>query len=324
MSGYGPPYKTPMPTPTDALLRYRPWTGELRPPAFASVAMARFALRLLLRRKLFWAVYSLAALVFFFYFYMQYLVVWVQQQAADKTAMVAGVPVRISEFTKFLDRFNLNGTAHTFANFIWFEGYVAMIVLALAGAVLVGNDFHHGSLPFYLSKPIGRRHYVLGKVLGVGAFVNLITTLPALVLFIQAGLLYDWRTYYLDNWRLLVGILGYGAVLTTTLGLLLVATAVMVRRTVPLVMIWVGVFVLGRALGGFLAEVQRLGPTWRLLDLWNDLYLIGLFLLGADIAPAKTGFDQPPVWQAAAVCAAVCGGSWLYLRRRVRAVEIVS
>jgi predicted TIM-barrel fold metal-dependent hydrolase len=42
------------------------------------------------------------------------------------------------------------------------------------------------------------------------------------------------------------------------------------------------------------AEVQRLGPTWRLLDLWNDLYLIGLFLLGADIDPAKTGFDQPP------------------------------
>ena len=49
-----------------------------------------------------------------------------------------------------------------------------MIVLALAGSVLVGNDFHHGSLPFYLSKPIGRRHYVLGKCLGVGAFVNLI------------------------------------------------------------------------------------------------------------------------------------------------------
>ena len=43
-----------------------------------------------------------------------------------------------------------------------------MIVLALAGSVLVGNDFRFGSLPFYLSKPLGRWHYVLGKCLAVG------------------------------------------------------------------------------------------------------------------------------------------------------------
>jgi ABC-type transport system involved in multi-copper enzyme maturation permease subunit len=313
-----------MSTPTESLLRYRPWKGELRPPGFASVAMARFALRLLLRRKLFWALYGLVLVVFAFYFFGQYWVVWVQQFTAEKTVLIAGARIRISDFTKFLDVFNLNGSAYTFANFIWFEGYMAMIVLALAGAVLVGNDFHHGSLPFYLSKPIGRRHYVLGKVLGVGAFVNLMTTLPAIVLFIQAGLLYDWRTYYLDNFHLLLGILGYGAVLTITLGLLLVATAVMVRRTVPLVMIWTGIFVLCRTLAAFLAEVQRLGPTWRLIDLWNDLYLIGLFLLGGERTEAKTGAEQPPVWQAAIVVAAVCAGSWLYLRRRIQAVEVVS
>jgi ABC-type transport system involved in multi-copper enzyme maturation permease subunit len=313
-----------MPTPTESLLRYRPWKGELRPPLVASVAMARFALRQLLRRKLFWFLYGLAGLIFFFYFYMQYLMVWVQQQAAEKTAMVGGVPVRISEFTKFLDRLNLNGTAHTYANFIWFEGYIGMIVLALAGAVLVGNDFHHGSLPFYLSKPIGRRHYVLGKVFGVGALITLLTTLPALVLFIQAGLLYDWRTYYLDNIHLFFGILGYGAVLTLTFGLLLVATAVMVRRTVPLVMIWAGIFVLCRALAVFLSDVQRFGRTWRLIDLWNDMYLIGLYLLGGERTADKIGFDPPPVWQATIVVGCVCVASALYLRRRIRAVEVVS
>ena len=67
-----------------------------------------------------------------------------------------------------------------------------MIVLALAGAVLVGNDFHHGSLSFYLSKPLGRRHYALGKGLAAAGFINLITTLPAFILYVQAGLLYDW------------------------------------------------------------------------------------------------------------------------------------
>jgi ABC-type transport system involved in multi-copper enzyme maturation permease subunit len=313
-----------MPTPTDSLLRYRPWKGEFRPPLFGAFALARAGLTILIRRKLFWAVYALAGLVFFFYFYMQYLVIWVQQQAGDRTAVVAGVPVRLSEFTKFLDRVNMNGTAETFVNFIWFEGYVAMIVLALAGAVLVGNDFHHGSLPFYLSKPISRRHYVLGKVLGVGGFVNLLTTVPAVALWVQAGMLKGWETYYLDNFHLLLGILGYGAVLTLCLGLLLVASAVLVRRTVPLVMIWCGVFVLCRALADFLANNQSLGPAWRLIDLWNDLYLVGLWLLGVEPTEARSGFEQPPVWQAAAVVGAVCAASWVFLQTRIRAVEVVA
>lgn len=315
-----------MPTPTDALLRYRPWKGRFRPPLFAAFAMARSSLIILLRRKLFWAVYALAGLVFLAYFFLQYFAIWLKQYATDQRVVVAGMSLSVGDLTRLLDRFfdrvNLAGTAHTFANFIWFEGYVTMIVLALAGAVLVGNDFHHGSLPFYLSKPIGRRHYVLGKVLGVGAFVNLLTTLPAVLLWLQAGLLHGWERYYPDNLPVLAGILGYGAVLTFTLSPLLVATAVLVRRTVPLVMVWCGLFVLGRALAEFLGE--QISPSFRLLDLWNDLYLVGLWLLGADRGRDRTGADQPAVWQAAVVIGLVCAASWAYLRGRVRAVEVVS
>ena len=39
-----------MTNPTDPLLRYRPWKGELNPPVYASLAMARSSLRLLFRR----------------------------------------------------------------------------------------------------------------------------------------------------------------------------------------------------------------------------------------------------------------------------------
>lgn len=312
-----------MSTPTDNLLRYRPWKGDLRPPVFSSLAIARAGLTVLLRRKLFWAVYALAGLIFFAYFFGQYAVVWVKQYTGNKTVAVMGVPLRVSEFTRLLDEVHLNGDAETFANFIWFEGYVAMIVLALAGAVLVGNDFHHGSLPFYLSKPIGRRHYVLGKALGIGGFVNLLTTVPAVLLWIQAGMLLGWQTYFADNVRLLIGILGYGAVLTVTLSLLLVATSVLVRRTVPLVMVWCGLFVLCRALAEFLASTQK-QAAWRLIDLWNDMYLVGLWLLGLEATEARTGGEQPPVWQAAAVLACVCAACWLFLQRRIRAVEVVA
>ena len=312
-----------MTNPTDQLLRYRPWKGELNPPVYASVAMARSSLRLLFRRKVFWALYALALMIFFFFFYAQYLVVWIQQQAASQTVNVGAVPVRLSELTKFLDKLNLNGSPHTFGNFIWFEGHIVMIVLAFAGAVLVGNDFHHGSLPFYLSKPIGRKHYVLGKLLGIGAFINLMTTIPALALFFQAGLLYEWKSYYIDNFPVLLGILAYGLLLTVVLSLLLVATSVWVRRTVPLIMIWSGLFILGRTVANFLVEVQTFSPLWRLVDLWNDLYLIGLWFLQADFGSNNLGSNPEP-WQAALVVTGLCLACLIYLRKRIQAVEIVS
>lgn len=307
---------------TDALLRYRPWRGTPRGPLYASLAMARAALTLLARKRLVWGLGALGLLVFFTFFYAQYLAVYVTTVLETDTVRFAGIPVSARNLTRFLDRLALNGTAHTFGNFIWWQGYVLVIVLALAGSLLVGNDFAHGSLPFYLSKPIGRRHYVLGKCLAVGALVNLFATGPAVLLWVEAGLLFDWHTYYVENARLLAGILGYGAVLTVALSLMLVATAVLVRRTVPLVMLWMGLFALLPMLSGWLVDATK-EELWRLIDVWNSLYLCGLHCLGAGHDTIRPE-PQPEFGWAWAAVAGVTGVSALYLRRRVQAVEIVT
>ena len=306
---------------TDTLLRYRPWRGVPHGPLLASVAMARVSLKLMIRRKLLWGLFALGLLVFFFFFYAQYLVVWITNQLATETVRFAGIPVTIGNLTKFLDRLHLNGTAHTFGNFIWFQGYVLVIVLALAGSVLVGNDFFHGSLPFYLSKPIGRWHYILGKCLAIAAFINVMATFPAMLLWFEAGLLYDWHSYYLDHFDLLLGILGYGLVLSVALSLLVVATAVWVRRTVPMVMVWMGLFVFLRMLAAWLTEALK-DERWRLLDLWNNLYLCGLSCLGAEHETVRPP-PQPAYSDAWLVVGGVCVACLIYLRRRVQAVEII-
>ena len=110
--------------------------------------------------------------------------------------------------------------------------------------------------------------------------------------------------------------------LTVTLSLLVVATAVWVRRTVPMVMVWMGLFVLLRMLGAWLVDGLK-DERWRLIDLWNNLYLCGLWCLGADHD------DDPPAAAAGVLArrgswsAAVCAACLLYLRRRIQAVEIV-
>ena len=253
-------------------------------------------------------------LVFFFFFFTRTCRLTRTNSTTETVRFMASGD---GNLTKFFERL-INGTAFTFGNFIWYQGYILVIVLALAGSVLVGNDFFHGSLPFYLSKPIGRWHYVLGKCLAIGALINLLTTLPAVLLWVEAGLLYDWETYYLNNLGLLAGIIGYGLTLTITLSLLVVATAVWVRRTVPLAMIWMGSSFLPmlRLAGG-----RDEGRTLAVIDLWNTLPVWAVVPGGGARVGAAT--PQPEYWEAWVAVGAVCAVCLLYLRRRIQAVEIV-
>ena len=178
-----------------------------------------------------------------------------------------------------------------------------MIVLALAGAVLVGNDFHHGSLPFYLSKPIGRWHYVLGKCLAAGLFVNLLTTLPgpgALHPGRPAVRLADVLPRQLAGAarhpRLRGGAHRHAESAARGDGRVGAADGAAGDGVD-------GLFVLCRMLAAFLVDGQRLDPRWRLIDLWNDLYLVGLWCLGADREHGPPG-DQPQPWEAAVVVGA--------------------
>ncbi len=147
------------------------------------------------------------------------------------------------------------------------------------------------------------------------------TTLPALVLYVQYGLLESW-SYFIDRGYLFFGILGYGLVLTVSLTLILLATALWLRRTVPLVMAWTTLFFFLRQLGQLLVDGLRFGARWRLIDLWNDAGLIGARLLRVD--PRSIRADFQPAWPEAAL---VLGGVSLlcltYLVLRIRAVEIV-
>jgi ABC-type transport system involved in multi-copper enzyme maturation permease subunit len=303
-------------------LSYRPYRGRLRGPLSAAWAIGRSGLHTILRRKLFWGLYGCGLLIFLFFFFGQYLLRYLGSQLGEQTITLSPTSrIRVNPaemLTYFEKQLKVNGSGETYRNVIWYEGFVVMIVLALAGSVLVGNDFRFGSLPFYLSKPLGRWHYVLGKCLAVAVFVNMLTTVLALVLWLEYGFLApDWG-YLLTTGHLILGILGYGAVLTVLLSLLLVATASWLRRTVPMVMVWSALFVFARGLRDMLERMRPDEPRWRLVDLWYDAYLVGDWCLGL---PQEAG--QPPVREAALVLAAVVVACLIYLNRRIRAVEVV-
>jgi len=310
---------SPLTTHQPSLLHYRPWRGQFRSAAWSVWPIARVSLAMIFRRKLFWGLYALGLLIFFIFFFGQYLLAWAETQAEEQTIKVGPIPIEPSRLIHQLrDGLRFNGSGYTFRNFFWYQGYMVMIVLAMAGSILIGNDFQFGSLPFYLAKPMHRWHYLLGKCLAVAVFVNLMTTLPALVLFVQFGLLDSW-SYFADNGRLFAGILGYGLLLTVCLSLMIVSMAVWLRRTVPLIMTWTTVFIFCRLLGAALVEGFRYHPRWRLMDLWNDSYLIGSACMGVALDPNR----QPAVWEALLLLGALALLCLIYLNLRIRAVEVV-
>jgi ABC-2 type transport system permease protein len=306
-----------------SLLHYRAWRGEFRTPVWSVWPIARVAVGTIFRRKLFWGIYALGLMVFCLFFFGQYLLEWARDQIGEDSVLVGPYRARPAELIDFLgDRLKLNGSAETFSNFIWYQGYIVMVVLALAGSILVGNDFQFGSLPFYLSKPLASWHYLVGKCLAVALFVNLMTTLPALALWVQYGCLQHSWDYFFSSWHLFFGILGYGLLLTGFLSLLLVATAGWLRRTVPLIMMWTTVLFFCRLVGNVLVLTMGYDARWRLIDLWHDLYLLGCLCLGMayEQVPLK---PHPPALEAALVLGVICLLCLTYLVLRIRAVEVV-
>ncbi|MEZ6142691.1 MAG: ABC transporter permease subunit [Zavarzinella sp.] len=308
-------------------LKYRAGSTDRSGPWAGTLAIARTSFAMLTRRRMFWVLFIISMLIFTFYFFAQYLQVFLEQRVSATEIRTGGIFGRMMKpdiAVKLLrDALHMNGTTDTYGDFIWTEGYIAVIILAFAGSILIGSDFQHNSLPFYLSKPIGRRHYVFGKVLAVGVVINCMTTLPALVLFIQYGFIDTWR-YYIKEFRLALGIIAYGSAITVVLSLLLIMVATWVRRTVPIVLIWTAMFVLSRLIQRWLVDGLELSPRWRLIDVWNNLYLFGMWCMGHPHSKIRPTDDpQPAYWEATAVLVGITLFSIWYLQRRVRAVEVI-
>jgi len=248
-----------------------------RPAWFAVWPIARTALHLVFRRKLFWLLFAVALMSFLSMFGAIYLLATLRQQFPE-------VEKIITSMLKDLD-----GSGITFLNFMLAQGTVTMILLAFAGSVLAGNDHSRGGLMFYLSRRIGIIHYALGKLLAIGLLISLTTTLPALVLFLEYGLLGEPGKYFREKYAIAFGILGYGAILSVAVGLLLFALVSWMPKPVPLVMLWGGLFVFLPVLSEVLSEELN-NDQWGLLNFWRDVYILGSRCFGKvdDLLPGAT------------------------------------
>lgn len=283
---------------------YRTWDGERRSAWWSCLSLVRVGLSLMFRRWIFWILIGLGLMNFLFHFTFIYL--------------KATLTVQNGDFGRFLDNFKVTGTGDAYADFMFAQATICALLLAFAGSTLVGSDYRQGGMIFYLSRGIGRWHYIFGKLLTIAAVVTLVTTLPALVLYVEYGTFSNSLDYFFENPRIAGGILGYGAVLAIVQSLMVFAIAAWVPRTVPLVMTWLGVFVLLKGLAEAMRSIDG-NRMWLLLGFWDDMHRVGRWCFGS-LKESR----PPTLVQCLVVLGSLCVVSLLLILRRVRAVEVVS
>jgi ABC-2 type transport system permease protein len=254
-------------------LGYRPWRGVRRSQLLRFWPIARKGLYLVFKKRVFRVFLVLGLLNFLFLSAVIYLQAQVEGKIGSRM------------FPRMREAFPFTGAGEAYQDFIYRQGMVVMMMLGLGGGLLVGNDFRSNALPFYLSKPIGKVHYFLGKLAAGAVLAGLLTLAPALALFVQYGAFTESFAYYTENLRLLGAIAAYGGLVSVSSALFILAVASVFKRTVPIILVWGGLFVLLPATVEIIRNIyqDRGYPEpwrWALLDLWADQRWLARSLFG--------------------------------------------
>jgi hypothetical protein len=291
-------------------VNYHGWHGRLRSPWLSCLAIVRVALLQVLRRKSYWLVLGLGLLHFVF--------IWAVIYAVTQLDL----PPRAEELFTEAVGFSAEGNAIHDSGYIQFmnrQNIPVMMLLAFSGSLIVGSDFRLKSLPFFLSRRIDRRHYIVGKLLAVSAVIVMITVLPALLLFIEYGAFTSSFDYWFSNWKLVGSILGYGAVMCVVLSIWLVALSAYLQRMAPIAITWASLFVLSKLLVRQLMSMQE-SEYWVLLDPWHNIQAAGRLCFG--VYTDRHELDM--AWASFIILAVVTTFAMCALVHRVRAVDIVN
>jgi ABC-2 type transport system permease protein len=89
-------------------------------------------------------------------------------------------------------------SAQTFRDFLGQQDFFVFVITVYVGAGLIANDRRANALQIYLSKPLMRSEYILGKLAVLFTFLVLVTLVPALLLLLLK-VLFDGSFLFLKN-----------------------------------------------------------------------------------------------------------------------------
>ena len=225
--------------------------------------------------------------------------------------------VRLYVGANFTQAAFLAATPATFRDFLGWQGIFIFFVTILIGAGLIADDRRTNALQIYLSKPLTRLDYVVGKLLAIAAFLVFVTIVPGVLLLFLQMLFAGSTEFVRANLYLLPATLVSGAaqVLVASLAILALSALSTSRRFVAI--LYAGLIFFSEGLQRALIESTG-SRLWALLSPGDTLAVV------ADSAFRTPPPEPVPLAAALAVLAGLLVTSVVVLQWRIRGVEVVA
>ena len=301
---------------------YGAYEGESQTSWSRFLVIPRYALREVFKSKLFTTIFILC----FIYPLIATIIVYLHHNANA----LALLQINVRELLPI--------DASFFRTFLEVQGGFAFILTVLVAPPLISRDLSNNALPLYLSRPLSRTEYVLGKMTVVAFLLSLVTWIPGLILFFfqasLAGLAWLWSNLWITG-AIFVGFMAW----IILLSLLALAVSSLVKWRVVASGALLGMFFVPSAFGQiinqlFLTRAGHLISMWATMNsIWRGLF--GLFeretgrITGKVVHPIYDGqfldiaLLEPPLWASWLVIIAVCAICVWLLSYKVRAYEVI-
>ena len=272
---------------------YRRYAGQRQPDGQAWKVIAATGIRTIIRKRLFLGLLLLAWIPFVVGAVMVYL------------------NANFPQFTL------LSMTAQRFREFLDTQGFFVFVITVWAGAGLIADDKRANALQLYLSKPLTRLEYVIGKLVVLAVFLLLVTWVPALLLLLLQVAFTGSFTFLRDNLYLFPAVTLFSFVQVLLASLMMLALSSMSKSSRYVAILYAGIYFFSHAVYGVVYAVTGSGGySWVSVPATINQ-------VGDIIFRLPPRYSSPAVLSVVAILVLAAVSVWI-LERQVRGVEVVS
>jgi ABC-2 type transport system permease protein len=173
-----------------------------------------------------------------------------------------------------------------FDRFFRIQNFLWVFLVAAIGPQLISRDLRFNALPLYLSRPLTRFDYVLGKFGMVAVVIGSVTLAPMVLAYVL-GVAFSLEASVLtDTFGLLLNATLYCVLIIVIAGLLILAISSLTRNSRYTGLIWIGLWLVSDGVADVLTISVR-QPWCHLVSLPKNFEAIRIHLMDADASWEK-------------------------------------
>ena len=208
-------------------------------------------------------------------------------------------------------------TPATFREFLDQQGFFVFVITMYVGAGLIANDRRANALQIYLSKPLTRVDYVVGKLATLVIFLTAVTWVPGILLLLMQMMFAGNLTFLKANLFLFPAITAFSAVVVMTASFSMLALSSLSKSRRFVAVMYAGLIFFTAAMYQALRGITG-SRVWAVISPGDVLDVFGATIFRSPGTPAI------PFPVAALVVAVLLAAAVFVLERRVRGVEVVT